>query len=80
MMKLYIVRHGQTEANVNRLFNGRNQKDLTDFGIEQAERLASQLKNLKIDSIKAMGDVQLKAYKQCNRRDFINKRDNEQEL
>ena len=51
MMKLYIVRHGQTEANVNRLFNGRNQKDLTDFGIEQAERLASQLKNLKIDLI-----------------------------
>ncbi len=50
-MKLYIVRHGQTEANVNRLFNGRNQKDLTDFGIEQAERLASQLKNLKIDLI-----------------------------
>lgn len=50
-MNLYIVRHGQTEANVNNLFNGRNQRDLTDFGVEQAERLANQIKNLNIDLI-----------------------------
>lgn len=36
-MKLYIVRHGQTEDNVSHLFNRRNQRDLTDFGVEQAE-------------------------------------------
>lgn len=50
-MKLYIVRHGQTEANVNHLFNGRNQRDLTDFGVKQAETLANKLKNLNIDLI-----------------------------
>lgn len=50
-MKLYIVRHGQTEANVNRLFNGRNQRDLTDFGVKQAKILACQMKNLNIDLI-----------------------------
>ncbi len=50
-MKLYIVRHGQTEANVKHLFNGRNQRDLTDFGVKQAKTLSSQMKNLNIDLI-----------------------------
>ena len=50
-MKLYIVRHGQTEANVKHLFNGRNQRDLTDFGVKQAKTLASQMKKLNIDLI-----------------------------
>lgn len=53
----------------------RNMGDLYAFAY-----VSDYYDDLKIDSIKAMGDVQLKAYKQCNRRDFINKRDNEQEL
>ncbi len=50
-MKLYFVRHGQTEANVNHLFNGRNERDLTEFGIEQANSLANRMKTISIDLI-----------------------------
>ena len=50
-MKLYVVRHGQTEANVNHLFNGRNERDLTEFGIEQANSLANRMKTISIDLI-----------------------------
>ena len=50
-MNLYVVRHGQTEANVNHLFNGRNERDLTEFGIEQANSLANRMKTISIDLI-----------------------------
>lgn len=50
-MKLYIVRHCQTEANVNHLFNGRNERDLTEFGVEQANSLADRMKTISIDLI-----------------------------
>ena len=48
-MNLYVVRHGQTEANVNHLFNGRNERDLTEFGIEQAKLLAYKMEGVPID-------------------------------
>lgn len=44
MLNLYVVRHGQTEANVEGLFNGLNDFDLTREGIAQANSLARQLK------------------------------------
>lgn len=50
-MILYVVRHGQTEANANHLFNGINKLDLTDIGIKQAEDLLSSLENINIDYI-----------------------------
>ena len=50
-MNLYVVRHGQTEANVNHLFNGRNERDLTEFGIEQANSLANRMKTISKDLI-----------------------------
>lgn len=50
-MKLYVARHGQTQANVEHLFNGRNQRDLTDIGIEQAKELSNKIKELDINYI-----------------------------
>ncbi len=50
-MILYVTRHGQTEANVNNLFNGINTLDLTKTGIEQAEKLLPSLENINIDYI-----------------------------
>ena len=50
-MKLYLVRHGQTEANVNNLFNGRNERDLNEVGVKQAEGLVSKMKELPLDLI-----------------------------
>lgn len=50
-MNLYLVRHGETQANVNHLFNGINNKDLTDYGINQAQSLINEIKNLNINLI-----------------------------
>ena len=50
-MKIFLVRHGETQANVNKLFNGRNEKDLNAKGVSQAEKLSSQIKNIPIDLI-----------------------------
>ncbi len=50
-MILYVVRHGQTEANAKNLFNGINKLDLTDIGIKQAEELLPNIENIEIDYI-----------------------------
>ncbi len=50
-MKLFLVRHGQTEANANGLFNGRNEKDLNDVGVKQAEALIPEIEKLPIDLV-----------------------------
>lgn len=40
---LIVVRHGQTEANVNRLISGRTDVDLTDAGRRQIQAVARGL-------------------------------------
>ncbi|MGH9222813.1 MAG: histidine phosphatase family protein [Acidimicrobiales bacterium] len=40
---LYLVRHGQTEANAGGLIQGQSDFDLTDLGRRQAEALAAAL-------------------------------------
>ncbi|MEI8067620.1 MAG: histidine phosphatase family protein [Candidatus Shapirobacteria bacterium] len=43
-MKLIIVRHGQTEANVDGVLQGKSADNLTKKGIEQAKSLGKYLK------------------------------------
>lgn len=52
-MRLYILRHGQTDLNSEKRFQGRMQTELNDVGIAQAEKVASILsdKNIKFDKI-----------------------------
>lgn len=50
-MKLYVARHGQTQWNVNNMVCGSTNIPLTDFGKSQAEVLAKQLADKKIDII-----------------------------
>ncbi len=50
-MKLFLVRHGQTEANAKKLFNGRNEKDLNDVGVNQVVNLIPEVEKLPIDLI-----------------------------
>lgn len=50
-MNLYVVRHCQTNSNKNKLFNGRNDEDLNEYGIEQAKELKEHIKSLDIDLI-----------------------------
>ena len=51
MMKIILVRHGETEWNVAEIFRGRIDIELNGTGIKQAELLAEYLTNLKIDAI-----------------------------
>jgi broad specificity phosphatase PhoE len=50
-MKLYIVRHGQTEENLNGIIQGHKPGKLSALGIEQAKLLALRLKDHKFDAI-----------------------------
>jgi broad specificity phosphatase PhoE len=50
-MKLIIVRHGETEDNAKKIIQGQNPGKLSALGKEQAKKVASRLKNEKIDFI-----------------------------
>lgn len=50
-MKLYLVRHGQTEENLNGIFQGHQPGTLTALGVEQAKSLGLRLKTEKFDAI-----------------------------
>lgn len=52
-MKLYLIRHGETENNVKGLFSGWSQAQLTDEGREQARRAGERLKDISFDRIYA---------------------------
>ena len=50
-MNLYLVRHGETEWNRLKKFQGQQDSDLTETGVEQAKKLGKYLKkeNIVID-------------------------------
>lgn len=50
-MKLYVVRHGQTNWNIENRLQGSVDIPLNDTGIKQAHLVASQIKPLPIDVI-----------------------------
>ncbi len=50
-MRLIITRHGETEENKNKILQGHLPGNLSELGIEQAQKLALRLKNEKIDAI-----------------------------
>ena len=51
MGKIYVVRHGQTQGNINRLMYGREDIDLTETGKEQARKTRELLKGVKFDLV-----------------------------
>ena len=50
-MDLYIVRHGQTDGNVNKIMDGVRDIDLNENGIEQAKVTRDNLKDIKFDLV-----------------------------
>lgn len=50
-MKLYIVRHGQTDGNVNKIMDGIRDIDLNDDGIQQAKVTRDTLNGTKFDLV-----------------------------
>lgn len=51
MMKLFLLRHGQTNLNRDGKYQGAADKDLNDFGRNQAILLGKRLKKYNIDII-----------------------------
>lgn len=50
-MKIYLIRHGQTEWNVMKKLQGWNNSELTEKGIEDAKNLSERLKDIDFDII-----------------------------
>ena len=50
-MNIYVIRHGRTNNNDLGLFNGRNDEDINDIGIEQAKKVRGTLRKINIDLI-----------------------------
>ncbi len=48
---IYIVRHGETEWNLQHRFQGQKDSPLTALGFSQAKTLAQSLKNIAFDAI-----------------------------
>ncbi|MDO4938797.1 MAG: histidine phosphatase family protein [Lachnospiraceae bacterium] len=49
-MKIYIIRHGETDANANGLMQGWSDGELNEFGIMLAEETGKKLKGIKFDA------------------------------
>ena len=50
MTTLYLVRHGETVDNANRIMQGQTQGELTVRGREQAQGVASRMASVHIDA------------------------------
>ena len=50
-MEVYFVRHGETEWNIQKRFQGRSNSPLTENGLKQAKLLAKKLKNIHFNKI-----------------------------
>jgi broad specificity phosphatase PhoE len=50
-MRLYLIRHGQTEANFNKTHSGWGDVKLTETGRDQAERTGSIIKDISFDKV-----------------------------
>ncbi len=50
-MKLYVIRHGETDCNKENKYNCRYDEDINERGIEQAKQASEIVKTLDIDLI-----------------------------
>ena len=50
-MKLFLVRHGQTYANLDKIYAGQKDVELTDKGRKEAEGIRPILANFKFDRV-----------------------------
>ena len=50
-MKLYVVRHGQTDLNIQKRMQGRHGLPLNAVGLAQAEELGRELAGVRFDAV-----------------------------
>lgn len=51
MLRLVLVRHGQTNANLNRMLQGQSDGELNATGLQQVEELGRHLKGFHVDQV-----------------------------
>lgn len=51
MIKIYLIRHGQTQSNVDRLMQGWADTPLTPLGLQQGQRLGEKLHSIPFSKI-----------------------------
>lgn len=51
MTTIYLIRHGESQGNKEKLFRGRTDFDLSDNGIIQARQLGKRLAGIKFDAV-----------------------------
>lgn len=49
-MKIYLVRHGQCNSNINKIYNYKYE-DLNNVGVEQAKELSKKIKEIDYDIV-----------------------------
>jgi broad specificity phosphatase PhoE len=49
--RIHIIRHGKSEGNIRRSFQGRDNSELSDLGRRQAERLRDRLADTPVDVV-----------------------------
>ena len=50
-MKIYVIRHGQTDVNVENRINSLNDDDLNEIGIIQAKQVGKKMEKIEYDFI-----------------------------
>ena len=50
MVKIYLIRHCESAGNKKKLFQGRNDADITEFGQKQLDCLKKRFENIPIDA------------------------------
>ena len=63
---LVLVRHGQSEGNLNNVFTGWNDLDLTERGVADARHVGQRLKTLGVSFDVAFTSMLQRAWKSCS--------------
>ena len=50
-MKLFLIRHGESQANLDHCFAGQTDSKLTELGIQQAQAIQGALKDIPFDKV-----------------------------
>ena len=57
MIKLHLIRHGQTDYNIERRIQGQRDSHLTDTGIKQALALKEKLDSINFDVVYSSSNI-----------------------
>lgn len=49
--RIYVVRHCETDANANKIFQGHTDNDVNELGAKQLEALSKRFKNVELDKV-----------------------------